>query len=273
MGKVWLLSALPGHQFDPVYRRQLAVKTFNDESAESDVRRELDVWISLDHERILPLRKLGSMNFRLAAIMPRLQGSLEDHLETNGGLDDASFLSVATEVTSALQFAWRRFGVLHLDLKPSNILIRATDPLSIQVADWGIARISSARNASGAAYARRTAAPSFDLTSYGAGTPLYMAPERFRPAWALSPRADVYSLGLMLIQCATGILPFSFGSTNPLHEILDGRYFANSKRLLSRASPDLASLLLSFVDPDPDCRPSDFAAVLKAIKTIGRRLR
>lgn len=273
MGKVWLLSASPGHQFDPIYRRQIAVKTFNEEIPESDVRRELDVWITLDHDRIVPLRKIGSMDFRLAALMPRLQGSLDDHLERVGCLDISSLLCVASDVTHALHFAWSRFGVLHLDLKPSNILVRTVDPLSVQVADWGIARISSSRNASVAAYAQRPASRSFDFTSYRAGTPLYMASERFRSAWPLSPSADLYSLGLMLIQCATGFLPFSFGSTNPLHEIIDGRYFANSIRLLSSVPTDIASLLLTCIDPAPDRRPSDFAAVLKVIERAGKRYR
>lgn len=270
---MWLLSARPGHQFDPVYRRRLAVKTFNDEVAEVDVRRELDVWISLDHANVLPLRKLGSLDFRLAAIMPRLQGSLQDHIETNGCVDARSLLSIAAEVTGALHYAWRHFGVLHLDLKPSNILVTAEDPLSVQVADWGIARISSTRTTSAAALSHRRTASTFDVTSYGAGTPLYMAPERFSDSWTLSPRVDVYSLGLTLLQCATGLLPFSFGPTNPLHEILDGRCFANSTRLLSGVSPDLASFLLSCVHPDPNRRPSDFAEALRGIETVKTRLR
>jgi serine/threonine protein kinase len=228
MGRVWLLEQAFEEPLDPVYKRRIAVKTFDFVSDERAVERELNIWISLRHESVRPLLKIGRLNYRLAAIMPQMVGSLDDLLESTPSVSEQEASRIIREIAIGLDYAWKSAGVLHLDLKPSNILLVNARASRVKVADWGISRLvadgTTVRTKVKliAGHARRM------TTVYSAGTPLFMCPERFREQWTLAPAADIYSLGLMAIQLNTGILPFRFGQADPLEEIVTGSFYMNT---------------------------------------------
>lgn len=264
MGKVWLLEQASIGHFDPVYRTRIAVKTFDTELEQ--IEGELNNWITLDHPGILPLKKIGRLNFRLAAIMPIMDCSLDDLLQAEGPLPERRVALIVALIAEALKHAWERFRILHLDLKPSNVLVSNRREAGIQVADWGISRLASERHV---AHGLTRGRGQFDMkTSLAAGTPLYMAPERFSGEWVLSPTADIYSLALMAIQLRTGLLPFRFGEINPGVEILDGSVQKNAAQLLASSGGKFRSLCLDCLASNPASRVQAYDDVVRRAKAI-----
>ncbi|HEY3991454.1 MAG TPA: protein kinase, partial [Ktedonobacteraceae bacterium] len=179
--------------YDRRVRRQVAVKVLygRDEPFVRRFEREALAVGALSHNHILPLYDFGEQSPWYYLVMPYVDGcTLRDYLFRHKQLmleEAASFLS---QIASALQYA-HDHGVVHRDVKPSNILLRQ-DGYAYLV-DFGLAKAMQGAEV---------------LTSAGAmvGTPEYMAPEQSN---GLSDyRSDIYSLGIILYQMMTGQLPF-----------------------------------------------------------------
>lgn len=269
MGRVWLLEETFDDSFDPIYRRRIAVKTFDFMKDEQAIEHELNIWISLDHRSVLPLKKIGRLNYRLAAIMPLLDGSLDDVIEARGSLNEQEVSKIISDMVDGLEYAWSAFKILHLDLKPSNVLVGSSPPIRTKIADWGISRLAAAnQRARGLKGGSATMATHSQKTAYTAGTPLFMAPERFSGDWALSPTADIYSLGMMAVQLNTGILPFRFGQVDPMEEIATGSFFENARQMLENRSDDFRCFCLQCIHPNPAARPRTFRDVAAQLDSI-----
>src|SRR5205814_8839034 len=102
-------------------------------------------------------------------------------------------LSLAGRLAGALGLAHKR-GILHRDVKPSNIVLEDGDVRAAKLVDWGVARVINRSS----------------LTQAGAiiGTPGFMAPEQVRGDRPSDPRTDVFSLGCVLYRCLAGDEPF-----------------------------------------------------------------
>lgn len=179
--------------YDRRVRRQVAVKVLygRDEPFVRRFEREALAVGALSHNHILPLYDFGEQSPWYYLVMPYVDGcTLRDYLFRHKQItleEAASFLS---QIASALQYA-HDHGVVHRDVKPSNILLRQ-DGYAYLV-DFGLAKAMQGAEV---------------LTSAGAmvGTPEYMAPEQSN---GLSDyRSDIYSLGVILYQMLTGQLPF-----------------------------------------------------------------
>jgi len=167
----------------------------------------------------------------------------------------ASAVAVMRRIATALAELHRR-GVVHRDVKPSNVLLPGGDLRAAKLADLGIAR--------GAERAAR-------LTRSGEmmGTPAYMAPEQAASAHDVDARADVYAIGCILFECLTGRPPF----------IGDHAVAVLAKVLLDSAPsivslrgdlpPALAVLVCDLLARDRDLRPPDAAAVVEALDALG----
>jgi len=272
MGSVWLLKQAFDAGHDPIYRHRIAVKTFDASAHSEQVEQELNIWISLQHSSILPLEKIGRLDYRLAAIMPWMQGSLDDTLEQRGSLSESEVALLLLRVAEALDHAWTALRILHLDLKPSNVLTDGANAKGVRVADWGISRMAAGRRIARGFAAGRSSENTYDLrTAYSAGTPLFMAPERFSGEWTLSPSADVYSLGMMAVQLSTGVLPFRFGQVDPGSEIFSGSYYDNAHAMLAERTTAFRELCLSCIVADPRRRPDGYQEVLRALRSLSQR--
>lgn len=269
MGRVWLLESTEQSSLDRIYSRRIAVKTFDFMDDDSGVRDELNSWISLDHPSILPLRRIGSLNYRIAAIMPLKEGSLDDLLAKQGALVERDSVAVLLRLAEGLNYAFTTHRTLHLDLKPSNVLIDRDDLQTVQIADWGLSRHAvmnrvEAGNKPRASVVDRNGS----LTSYSAGTPIFMAPERFTGTWKLGPTADIYSLGLIAVQLVSGILPYSFDREDFFEEVIDGTVLRNSRALTSRTSSNYSLFCLKCLNPNPAARFQSFADVVSGLSRM-----
>lgn len=197
-------------------------------------------------------------------------GSLDDLLESTISLREQDTARIIREIAVGLDYAWELARVLHLDLKPSNILLEDSRASRIKVADWGISRLVA-----NSTTIRKKVELDPDhirrmTTAYSAGTPLFMCPERFTGNWTLGVAADIYSLGLMAIQLNTGLLPFRFGQADPLHEIVTGSYFDNARTMLSERTEQFQKLCLNSIHPDPARRIADYHSLLKQLNVVAR---
>ena len=174
--------------------RTVAVKTIaRDLSQELDpiklFEREAQTIAALEHPHILPIYEFGENSGQLFIVMRYVSGgSLEDVIE-EGPLTVEETLRVTRAVGQALAYAHAN-QVIHLDLKPSNILLDSYR--SPYLADFGLATMLGPEG--------RAANP-------GSGTLLYMAPEQVT-ADVLDRRADIYSFAILVFHMLTGQLPY-----------------------------------------------------------------
>ncbi len=161
---------------------------------------------------------------------------------------------IARRVADALATA-HRAGVLHRDIKPSNVLLVAGEPARATLIDFGVARVTDAVQV---------------LTRTGAaiGTPGYMSPEQARGERTLTPAADVFGLGCVLYECATGHPAFS--GSYPAAVLLKIVFTPAPPitALCPEAPPPLARLIHAMLAKDTAERPRDCAAVVAALDAL-----
>ena len=173
---------------------------------------EAQITAQLDHPGIPPVHELGlDAKGRPFLIMKRVQGKTLGALCASPDTDRTSLLNLLIRVCDAVSYA-HSLGVVHRDLKPSNVMVGEFG--EVYVMDWGLARVldpDSGVRSPRSAYADGCVADddgedTWPYTKSGdiLGTPGYMAPEqREGDSDLVGPRADVYSLGVILEQVLT----------------------------------------------------------------------
>jgi len=188
MGEVWSAH-------DPSIDRVVAMKVlpaqFNDDpNYQERFRREARAAAGLDEPHVVPIHEVGEVDGRLYVTMRLIKGTDLHHMIADAPLSADRAIGIVEQIASALDAA-HEIGLVHRDVKPSNILVAKND--FAYLIDFGIAR---AVNETG-------------LTSTGSviGTWAYMAPERLNTGHA-DARADVYALTCVLHEALTGERPF-----------------------------------------------------------------
>lgn len=189
MAQVWEAT-------DVVLGRQVAVKVLHPHLAADDAlvarfRQEAVAAARLSHPGIVGVYDTCSDGTNEAIVMELLDAStLRQHLDEHGPLDAETTVRIALRLLDALEAA-HRAGLVHRDVKPSNILLCRDG--RVKIADFGIAK----------------AEDQTELTQEGTlvGTATYLAPEQLLGG-DVDGRTDLYSLGIVLYECLTGRVPF-----------------------------------------------------------------
>ncbi len=222
---------------DPAIGREVAIKVVrldqfssSDEKAQLRLRlmREASAAGKLNHHGIVTVYQLGEHEDVVYVAMELVDGkSLGDVLSSGVVFQQATIFSVLRQIAVALDYA-HAAGIVHRDVKPANILLRADG--SAKISDFGIAKIASQK---------------FTQSGVVLGTPSYMAPEQIM-ASQVDGRADQFSLAVMAFLMLSGRQPFKAESSAglliqivqteppPLH-VLDARYPPAASAVLGRA--------------------------------------
>ncbi|GCE10755.1 serine/threonine protein kinase [Tengunoibacter tsumagoiensis] len=195
MGEVYL--ARQRTAFD----REVAVKIIRsdlmyDVTARRRFQREAEVSSYIKHEHILPLFEFGEEQGRLFLVTPYIKGGTLGQRIQQGALALSDVQILFTALLKAVAYLHKR-GVIHRDLKPSNILLDQEEDsgqVYVRLIDFGIATQQGA-----------SASPPLTAAGHEMGTFAYLAPERVNGVAA--PSNDIYSLGVILYQMLTGVLP------------------------------------------------------------------
>lgn len=254
-------------------RRQVAVKVLRPQLA-SDAqnwpiflarfRREADATAGLDHTNIVPIYAFGEEQGVAYLIMPYLpDGSLADLLAKRGPLSIDRALKYLDDAAAALDYA-NAHGIIHRDVKPSNLLLHADGRLLL--GDFGIARPLDLNDLPPTL--TNSANGNAQLTQAGVamGTPEFMAPEQIKGG-TLSAATDIYELGIVTYAMLTNRTPF--GGTDVPTTL--ARQLREPPIALRRLRPDvppgLEAAVLWALAKEPSQRPrsaGEFARAARA---------
>jgi serine/threonine protein kinase len=206
----------------------------------------------LVHPNIVPVYEVGSIDGLHYLSMPLMRGlSLADRLD-KGPLTPEEALSLLLKLCDAIHYA-HRLGLLHLDLKPANILIdEHQQPL---VADFGLARHMDGQ---GGVDAQEVS-----------GTPQYMAPEQILiKQYRLTHATDLYALGALLYRVLTGVSPHGEGqSDDVIRRAVAGR-IRPPRDLMASLGRDLDAVCMKCLELQPSDRYASVAALADDLRRV-----
>ncbi|MDP6556030.1 MAG: protein kinase [Pirellulaceae bacterium] len=232
-------------------------------------QREARAASALNHPNICTVYDIGEHEGRPFIAMERLEGTtLREYIGTKPLTDD-ELLESAIQLADALEAAHAK-GIIHRDIKSTNIFI--TDRGQIKILDFGLAKLEKRLPTQPAWPTSETTEPlpAESLTSPGAviGTVAWMSPEQARGE-EVDHRTDLYSLGVVLYEMATGALPFRGKTTAVIFDAILNQS-ATSPVTLNPALPDeLARIIGRALEKDPEVRyqtASDLRADLKRLR-------
>jgi eukaryotic-like serine/threonine-protein kinase len=264
MGEVWLAE-------DTQLGRKVALKSLRAEVADSSEKRarferEARAVAALNHPNIVTLYSVEEADSVRFLTMEYVDGETLDDRLRPGGMRPSEVLRIGAEIADALAAA-HAHGIVHRDLKPGNVLL-ARDG-RVKVVDFGLARaLGGDGGLLGGARPRETS-----LTQEGlaVGTLHYMSPEQLQNR-TIDGRSDLFALGVVLFEMATGELPFAGESAA---QVISAVMRDPPRRLDEQGGklpPQIADLVLAMLDKEPRRRPATAVDVRDALDAAARLL-
>ena len=247
MGEVW-------RAFDTETQRVVALKLLpphlaSDPQFEQRFRREAFAAAGLADPHVVPIHNFGEIDGRLYVDMRLIEGRDLESILANGPLEPYRAVWIIDQVASAL-YAAHRIGLVHRDVKPSNILV-AEDDFAYLI-DFGIARAVGETKLTG--------------TGNVIGTWAYLAPERLTSG-QVDPRADIYALTCVLHECLTGSQPFPSTSLEQQIAAHVSLPPPRPSALRDTVPAQLDTVIAKGMAKDPDERYSTTREMAKAART------
>ena len=245
--------------YHPALDRLVAIKVLHPAFKEDPnflerFQREARVIARLEHPNIVPVYDFSQQSDQHYLVMKYIEGETLKARLGRAPLSMEEGLKIVESVGGGLMHAHVR-GVLHRDVKPSNILLDNTG--RIYLADFGLARIAAAGEST----------LSSDMLM---GTPQYISPEQARGEKSLDARTDIYSFGVVLYEIVVGRVPFQ--ADTPFSIIHDHIYspLPLPSSINSRVPEQVERVLLKSLAKDRNDRFEDVEQMVSAFRRAAR---
>ena len=231
----------------------LPVELAQDATSLERFQREARAASALNHPGICTVYAIEQHEGQHFIAMELLEGETLAERIRKGPFELGPLLELGTQIADALESAHSK-GIVHRDLKPANIFV--TPRGQAKILDFGLAKIERARPAGGGEHSEApTAVQPNELTSAGTtmGTVSYMSPEQAR-GQLTDARTDLFSLGTVLYQMATGVLPFQGETSAVVFDAILNREPPPITQLVPSLPPELGRILSKALEKDRNLR-------------------
>jgi serine/threonine-protein kinase len=256
----------------PVVLKILRTGLLSAEQMRTTVLREARLASAIEHPNVCGIYEVGEAGDEGYIVMQYVPGQSLDRLIARGPASLQLVLSIGIQIADGLQAA-HTLGIFHRDLKPQNVML--TDGGLVKILDFGLARRlapEDSRFDPSKPGLARDASLAATYTARG-GTIRYMAPEQFVTGQS-SVQSDVWALGVILYELASGSYPFARPDAEDF-QIIRAIQFSEPYDLtliVPGISPELLSVIAACLEKTPAARYASAAEVREALKTIMKAL-
>ncbi len=260
MGAVWRAR-------DQTLGREVALKVLDAEAASSPERlsmfeREARAIAALNHPNIVTIFEIDQAQGLHFIVMELIRGGSLEKLIQPGGLPLKKLLDVAIAMTEAIGAAHKQ-GITHRDLKPSNIMMSET--VRVKVVDFGLAVLSSPEPSVKEEVSTTLTAHTDE--GFISGTIPYMSPEQVQGLDS-DARSDIFSMGVILYEMATGHLPFEGANSSALIASILRDTPVPPTRLNPQLPLRLGRIISSCLEKDPQRRWQSAAELRRGLENL-----
>ena len=255
LGKYKILASLGSGGFGAVYLardtwidKEVAIKVPHKQNLNfAEHLREPRLLAALDHPNIVSITTAEKTDNVFFIVMEYVAGeTLEDIITRDGALDAPRLIQFSTQLAQAVDHAHRQ-GVVHRDLRPSNVLVSGAGVL--KVTDFGTSRF-------------------LEMAAHNTvtGSPPYMAPEQFEGRAVFA--SDLYSMGVTMYQMATGMLPYETPTQHDLVRLRRGELIQPPRLRKPDLSERLNDVIMKALAPDVPSRYQRAEELLRDLEGV-----